>query len=256
MLWDASVFKDYAIEASDGRLGTVNDFLFEDISWVIRWLVVDTGNWLSGRKVLLPISALGQPDSAQRQFPVKLTMQQVKDSPDIDTDRPVSRQQETHVYDYYGWDPYWGSSFFPMGGAMATPFVAPFSLSGSKPRDAVGAEARQEEGDSHLRSMEAVTGYHIHAVDGEIGHVADFLVDDANWSIRYVAVDTRNWWPGKKVLISPRSVQAIDWAQRLMNLDVDRQKVKGSPPFDSAKTVDRAYEEHFHGYYGWPGGLA
>jgi hypothetical protein len=256
MLWNTSAISGYAVEASDGRLGTVSDFLFEDASWVIRWLVVDTGNWLSGRKVLLPLSALGQPDPAQRQFPVKLTMQQVKDSPDIRADRPVSRQQETHIYDYYGWDPYWGSSFFPIGGGMATPFIAPLSLSASKPRDAAGAESQYEEDDPHLRSIEAVIGYHIHAVDGEIGHVVDFIVDAAAWRIRYLEAGTRNWWPGKKVLISPRSVQAIDWAQRSVNLNVDRQKVKDSPPYDSAMTVDRAYEEQFHGYYGWPGGLA
>ena len=88
MLWDASALDGYAIEASDGRIGHVSDFLFEDNSWIIRWLVADTGNWLSDRKVLLPVSALGKPDPSLRQFPVKLTMQQVKDSPDIDTDRP------------------------------------------------------------------------------------------------------------------------------------------------------------------------
>jgi hypothetical protein len=255
MLWNASVLKDYAIEASDGSLGSISDFLFEDSSWVIRWLVADTGNWLSGRKVLLSLSALGLPDSMQRQFPVKLTVQQVKDSPDIDTDQPVSRQHETHIYDYYGWDPYWGSNFFPMSSSIATPFVAPLFQSGSKPRHAVGAESQSEENDPHLRSIEAVTGYHIHAIDGEIGHVADFLVDEDGWSIRYVAVDTRNWWPGKRVLIAPRSVRTIDCAQRVMNLDVDRQMVKGSPPYESAMTVDRVYEEQFHHYYRWPGRL-
>ena len=107
MLWDASAINGYAIEASDGRLGTVSDLLFEDVGWVIRWLVVDTGNWLPGRKVLLPLSALGHPDRALRHFPIKLTMQQVKDSPDVDTDQPVSRQIEAHVYDYFGCDPYW-----------------------------------------------------------------------------------------------------------------------------------------------------
>ena len=114
MLWDASAINGYAIEASDGLLGTVSDLLFEDVGWAIRWLVVDTGNWLPGRRVLLPLSVLGQPDRALRHFPVKLTMQQVKDSPDVDTDQPVSRQIEAHVYNYYGWDPYWGSSLSPM----------------------------------------------------------------------------------------------------------------------------------------------
>jgi PRC-barrel domain len=245
MLWNASLINGYAIEASDGPLGTVSDFLFEDASWMIRWLVVDTGNWLSGRKVLLPPSVLGQPDAGPRQFPVKLTMQQVKDSPDVDTDRPVSRQLEIHVYDYYGWDPYWGSGYMS-GGALPPP---PF-LSGSGPRDLVGVDVPRNHGDPHLRSIEAVTGYHIHATDGEIGHVEDFLVDDAGWSVRYVAVDTRNWWPGKKVLISPRSVREFDWPNRLMHLDVDRQKVKDSPAYDPTKTVDQAYEERFYNHYG------
>src|SRR5271169_4173869 len=112
MLWHASAINGYAIEASDGDIGTVSDFLFDDASWLIRWLVVDTGNWLSGRKVLLPSSVLGHIDRAGQKFSVRLTMEQVKDSPDIDTDRPVSRQMETNIYDYYGWSPYWGNGFF------------------------------------------------------------------------------------------------------------------------------------------------
>ena len=115
MLRNASAIDGYAIEASDGRLGTVSDFLFDDVSWMVRWLVVDTGNWLSGRKVLLPPSVLGHPDAEAKKFPVRLTMQQVKDSPDIDTERPVSRQIETGIYDYYGWSPYWGNGYY-MGG--------------------------------------------------------------------------------------------------------------------------------------------
>ena len=103
MFWTASALKGYAIAATDGPLGTVSDFLFDDAGWSIRWLVVDTGNWLSGRTVLLPPSVLGQPDAGQRTFSVALSMQQVKDSPDIDTQQPVSRQMEAGVYDYYGW---------------------------------------------------------------------------------------------------------------------------------------------------------
>jgi hypothetical protein len=127
-------------------------------------------------------------------------MQQVKDSPDVDTDRPVSRQLESNIYNHYAWDPYWSSGY--MLGAMARPFAAPPFLSGPRPHDLAGVDPRSNE-DPHLRSIEEITGYHIHATDGEIGHVEDFLVDDAGWGIRYVAVDTRNWWPGKKVLILP-----------------------------------------------------
>jgi hypothetical protein len=248
MLWDASAINGYAIKASDGQVGTVKDLLFEDVSWVIRWLVVDTGNWLSGRKVLLPLSTLGQPDPALRHFPVKLTMQQVKDSPDIDTDRPVSRQMEARVYRHYGWDPHWNGSCEPMDSVTTTPFVAPFGL--SKSRNPGRADAWPDSEDPHLRSIAAVTGYHVHAIDGGIGHIEDFLVDDAGWRIRYVVVDTKDWWPGTKVLISPRSVRAIDWSGRSIHLDVDRQKVKSGPPYDPSVTVDGAYDEAFLTYYG------
>ena len=115
MLWNASEIEGYAVAASDGKLGTVSDFLFDDASWLIRWLVVDTSNWLTGRKVLLPPSVLGHLDQEAEKFSVRLTMQQVKDSPDVDTDRPVSRQIETSVYDHYGWSPYWGGGFLAGG---------------------------------------------------------------------------------------------------------------------------------------------
>ena len=250
MLWNASAINGYAIVASDGRLGTVSDFLFDDASWLVRWLVVDTGKWLSGRKVLLPPSALGHPDIEAREFSVRLTKQQVKNSPDIATDRPVSRQMETNTYDYYGWSPYWGAGFYMggygyVGGAMAVP---PYRH--SRRREEEIADTQRDDDDPHLRSIEAVTGYHIHASDGEIGHVEDLLMDDTDWSIHYLIVDTKNWWPGKKVLISPRSAQKIDWTGKLVNLDVDRQKVKDSPAYDATTTIDRAYENHFHSHYG------
>ncbi len=249
MLWNASKINDYAVVASDGRIGTVIDLLFDDASWLVRWLVVDTGTWLSGRKVLLPASVLGHPDTKRQEFSVRLTMQQVKASPDIDTDRPVSRQIETSIYDYYGWSPYWGTGFYMggygyMGGAMA---VSPPPEATRRANEA--ADAQRSRDDPHLRSVEAVTGYHIHASDGEIGHVEDFLVEDADWSIHYLVVDTKNWWPAKKVLISPRSAREIDWTDQLVNLDVDRQTVKESPTYDATTTVDRAYEKHFHSYY-------
>jgi hypothetical protein len=118
------------------------------------------------------------------------------------------------------------------------------------PNPPSGAEALPAEGDPHLRSVGAITGYHLHASDGDIGHVEDFLLDDAGWSIRYITVDTGNWWPGERVLISPRSVRRIDWADRLIRLALKRQKVKDSPPYNAAATVDGAYDETFHNYYG------
>jgi hypothetical protein len=131
--------------------------------------------------------------------------------------------------------------------------VSPYLGSGyvdSRRREADIADARRDHDDPHLRSIDAVTGYHIHASDGKIGHVQDFLVEDGDWCIHYLVVDTKNWWPGKKVLISPRSIREIDWTDRLVNLDVDRQRVKESPTYDATTTVDRAFEKQFHTYYG------
>jgi hypothetical protein len=196
MLWNSSVIKGYAIAATDGRLGTVKDFLFDDASWRIRWMVVDTGNWLSGRKVLLPV--LGHLDPEQQEFSVELTMQQVKDSPYIDTHLPVSRQMETDIYYYYGWSPYWGNGPFTDGYGYVGGAWAPPPPRGTRPRAEDIADPRRSDDDPHLRSIEAVTGYHVHASDGEIGHVADFLLDDVDWSVHYFIVDTKNWWPGKR----------------------------------------------------------
>ncbi len=183
-------------------------------SWLIRWLVVDTGNWLSGRKVLLPPSVLGHPDVTASEFSVRLTMQQVKDSPDIETDRPVSRQMEANVYDYYGWSPIGVLAFTWAAMAMR---AAPCRCRLTRNPGGVQRQLpmlSDDDDDPHLRSIAAVTGYHIHASDGEIGHVEDFLLEDADWSIHFLVVDTTNWWAGKKVLISPRSAREIDWTDQ------------------------------------------
>ncbi len=257
MLWNGSVINGYAISASDGKIGTISDFLFDDTNWLVRWLVADTGNWLSGRKVLLPSSAIGRLDAEQEECSIKLTMQQIKDSPNIATDRPVSRQMETSVYGHYGYSPFWNSGYGYMGdvgymggyGYMGGMGGAMPISSGSRRREEELADAQRSRDDVHLRSVEAVTGYHIHASDGEIGHVEDFLVEDGDWSIRYLVVDTKNWWPGKKVLISPQSVKEIDWKDRLVNINVDRRKVEDGPAYDASVAIDRAFDEKFRGYY-------
>lgn len=250
MLWDASSMKGYTIEASDGPIGTVNDMLFDDTSWKVRWLVVDTGDWLPGRKVLLPLSVLAQPDETRRALPVNLTMKQVEDSPDIDADQPVSRHTEGHLYRHYRQEPYWGGGIFPLSDKMATPVMTPLGLADTGPRMSGDLYVAANEGDPHLRSMAAVTGYHIAATDGEIGHIETFLLDPADWVIRYIVVDTRNWWPGEKVLISPPMVSRVDWPEKRAHVMVDREKIKGGPSYDPLITVDGAYDESFRSHYG------
>jgi len=230
------------------------DFLFNDVTWLVRWLVVDTGTWLSGRKVLLPAFALGHLDLERNEFSVRLTKQEVQDSPNIDTKRSVSRQMEASVYHHYGWSPYWSSRFYLGGQAYGLGhehgISGPIPVRESTLREENAAASRRSDDDPHLRSFGEVVGYHIQADDGEIGHVEDFLMEEGNWSIHYLVVDTKDWWPGKKVLVSPRSVAEIDWKDHLVKIDVGRQTVKDSPPYDGVTPVDRTYEGKYHKYYG------
>lgn len=243
MLWHASAIHGYRLEASDGHLGSVADLLFDDQSWIIRWLVVDTGHWLPGRQVLLPVSALGLPDAGARAMPVHLTMQQVRDAPDVSADLPVSRQMEQHLAAHYSADAYWtvGSNALPM-------IASPYLMESRNPYE--GEDIVADMGDAHLRSVSAVTGYHIRATDGDIGHVQDFLIEDSNWRISFVAVDTRNWWPGEQVLLLPRMIREVDWSGSLIHVDCTRQKLRDSPPYSQAVTVDGTYADAMTTYYG------
>jgi hypothetical protein len=254
MLIVESALKGYAIEASDGRIGTVKTFLFDDTTWKIRWLVVDTGHWLTDRTVLVHPSAIGLPDHERQHLPVNLTKAQIEASPDIQQDQPVTMQMQNHLYGYYGWDPYWGPDYYGGGltgigtSGLGTPFPGHETA-----MDTDTLQRGSDDGDAHLRSMHAVRGYHIDATDGSIGHVENFLIDDVTWAIRYLIVDTRNWWPGAHVLISPYAVQSIDYDDQKLRLNVTRDKVKASPPWDPVEIVEDMYERRLHGYYGWPG---
>lgn len=250
MLRLASEIKGASIGASDGPVGAVHDLLFDDATWLVRWLVVDTGHILPGRKVLLPPSILGHVNHIDHQFSVRLTKQEVKDSPGVETDEPVSRRMEADTYGYYGWSPYWNTGFyfggFGYAGDLGELSGRPTPLGAA----ALDHESRAiDEGDRHLRSVHEVAGYDIAATDGRIGHVADLLIEDGDFGVRYLIVETGSWWEGRKVLISPRSVADVDWLQRAVSLNVDRDAVRKSPAYDGDTLVDRLYEAQFHKYY-------
>ena len=200
MLQVISPLKGFAIEASDGRIGTVVDFLFDDASWKVRWLVIDCGTWLRGRKVLIHPSAISREDLERQQFVVALTKAQVEGSPELAEDQPVSQQMENQLYNYYGWDPLWGgANLSAIPGAMASPLMGPpyMGLGPTDEAEARGDGPTLRGADPHLRSVVEVTGYRVHAVDGEIGHIENLMLDGADWSVRYFIVDTRNWWFGQ-----------------------------------------------------------
>jgi len=234
----------YAIRATDGDLGKVDEFYFDDETWTIRYVVVETGNWLSGRKVLISPVAFGKTELESRTISVNLTCVQVSSSPDIDTEKPIYRQHEAELHEYYQWP--WRGGY---GGAFGT---TPLPLSGGEVFVEQEASTSGRRDDPHLRSTRQVTGYHIHATDGEIGHVEDFIVNDENWAIRFLVVDTRNWLPGKKVLLSPQWIKRVEWADSSVYFDLTRESVRNSPEFDFSKAVNRDYEAYLYDHYGRP----
>src|SRR5579863_7769175 len=248
MLRGMNKLHGYVLEATDGEVGMVDEFYFDDTVWAVRYVVVDTGNWLTGRRVLLAPGVLGKIDSERHVLPVSLTRKQVEDSPDIDTDRPITRQQEEELRRHYGWASYWVTD--PLLGDPSFT-TGPVGLS----PESMAAMAREPiegegQGDPHLESTRDLVGYHILAIGGEVGHVEDFVVDDQHWVIRYLVVDTRNWLPGKRVLLAPQWVGKIDWAEASVQVALDREQLRLSPEYDPAAPIEREYEARLYDYYG------
>jgi hypothetical protein len=216
--------------AQDGTIGTVTDFYIDDEVWVIRYLIVSTADGTPDRKVLIMPAVLGTPDWAGKVLPVTITREQVRGSPDIDTDKPVSRQQEMGYLGYYGYGKYWGGG--GLFGAAAYPDIL---QAGLQPRPAV--HGGQGSDDPHLRSGNVLLRYYIHAADGDIGHVDGFIVDDRSWAIRYLVVQTSNWWPGNRVLVAPETIDAVSWADCMISLDTTRDAVREAPPYDASQPI-------------------
>jgi hypothetical protein len=243
MLRSASSLKGASIGATDGNIGSLDDLYFDDLSWTVRYLVVDTGTWLPGRQVLIsPLSVRGAAEA--NTVPVALTRAQVEHSPPVDSDKPVNRQYEEEFSRYYGYPYYWSGPY--RWGALHYPGEE------ASPADVAAANAVAAGGDPNLRSARDVIGYYIQATDGDIGHVDDFLIDDREWAIRYVIVDTRNWWPGKKVVVSPDWIRQVSWRESQVHVDLTREALKAAPEYDADRPLEREYETRLFRHYGRP----
>jgi hypothetical protein len=264
MLRSMKDLKHYAISATDGEIGHVKDFYFDDDAWVIRYFVVDAGSWLTSRKVLISPISVSHPDWLEGSLPVSLTREQVKNSPDIDTDQPVSRQNEELTLGYYGYPYYWGGAGLWGGGLYPYAMDPGYVGHGMNRVDRVVREReeaaylrterdRHRNDDPHLRSCNAVTGYHIEATDGHIGHVAGYLIDDETWAVRYLIVDTSNWWVGHKVLIAPEWITGVHWSDETVSVNLNRASVKDAPPYDPNVAWSRALDRDLYRHYGRTG---
>lgn len=255
MLHSVKDMEGYALRARDGDIGKVRDFYFDDQHWHVRYFVVDTGAWLTGRRVLISPEAVSGQIWADKVIPVKLTQDQVRSSPSIDTAKPVSRQHEMKLRHHYGWPPYW-SVVFPEAATAPIrddpPLDAPAQRYTRTENLGQPTPASATRGDPHLRSTSEVSRYHIEALDGSIGHLDDFLIDDYSWRIRYLVVDTRNWWPGKKVIIAPGWIRDVSWAESKVVAALSRATIRNSPAYDPTQPVTAEYADRLHDHYSRP----
>jgi sporulation protein YlmC with PRC-barrel domain len=229
--------------ATDGEIGKVKDVYFDDVSWGVRYLVVETGSWLSHRKVLISPRSLLRVDWDEEKIHVTLTQQQVKDSPDVNADEPVSRQKEAEFYAYYGYPVYWGDGF------LWGPYPVLNDASAATAELVERDRYKIDSADHHLRSASEVTGYHVRATDEAVGHIEEFLLDDEAWAIRYVLIDTAKWWVGRHIIVRPQWIKNVEWSDSTVTLDVDRATVEASPEYDPAISLSRDYESRLHAHY-------
>jgi hypothetical protein len=245
MLRSTKELNNFTIRGTDGEVGHVDDFYFDDEKWTIRYMVVATGGWL-GRRVLISPISFSSMDWHTNTIDLSLTRDRVRNSPDADLNAPISRAYERGYYGYYGYPPYWGGMGYwgpaEYPGALAGPGAV-------RTDRASTAAAVEERADSHVRSCNAVMGYHIHATNGEIGHVDDFIFDDERWAIRYLRVDTSNWIGGKPVLVPQAALREVNWIDARINVALTKDQVWNSPEFDPGLLNRDGYVERLETHY-------
>ena len=244
MLHRVKELRHYSIGALDGHIGRIRDAYFDDQGWTIRYLVVDTAHWLAGRRVLISPLSLRGIDPVGKTLPASLTRAQVANSPDFDTEKPVSRQHECELYQYYGLPYSW------MADEDQLPLVEIGMAAATAQASASEGAGSEEDEDPHLRSAQAVTQYQVHARDANIGHVSDFLFDDTSWTIGHVVVATGSWWPGRSVLVPVGWVEQVNWAASRVEVRLPGEAIKQAPEYDTSRPLSADYLARLAAYYG------
>jgi hypothetical protein len=249
-----------SIGATDGEVGEVEDLYFDDQQWTIRYLVVETGAWLDRRRVLLSPQTIGRPDWDRKLLPASITTEQVKDSPEIDPNKPVSRQQESLILSHYRYPCYWeGAGPLTVG---PNPTVQPpgsqFGWSDEHFSRAIAAREQHTEhgaadAEQHLRSYNAVHHYSVRARDGDIGQVHGILFADDDWIIRYLIVQTGHWWLGHQILVAAQLIKEVSWLDSLFSVELTRQTLIDAPAYNPAEPLDRSQEIELFEYFGRAG---
>ncbi|GGM42743.1 hypothetical protein GCM10011351_30870 [Paraliobacillus quinghaiensis] len=243
------------VSASDGELGGVKDIYFDDKLWTVRYLVVDTRKWLPGKKVLLSPISFDHVDIENGSLNVLASKETIKNAPNRDEDEPVSKQAEMELFNYYGWPNY----SFGLGGV-----VGPGPWGGyTYPQELVDAQNRgvlqdgvseDDANEPNLRSVNEIDGsffgYDVEASDGEIGHVTDFVIDDKNWKIYYIVVDTKGLLTSEHILLSTDWISNVEWESKKVSIDLNKEQFKKIKEFKTNEPITRAYEEELYSRLG------
>ncbi len=244
MLYNANDLRGFKLEALDGDIGKCEDFLFDDQHWTIRYMDARAGNWFTGTRVLISPVSLGEPDWDGQRFPVNLSREQIKNSPAITEDQPISRQYEASYYQHYGYGYYWLGN--DVWGAGASPYLL------QETAIAQDDEPVQPDGDTNLRSVKAVTDYSVTVNDERIGKVDGFLVEDGTWAIRYLVADTGKWLSHHRVVLPPALIKEISWAEHAVAVSVSKEALEQAPAYDDKGPLTREYEQQYYQHFGKP----
>lgn len=251
----------FTMGATDGEIGKVKDFYFDDQTWRVRYLVVETGNWLFGRKVLLSPVAIQSINWDEKVFPVNLSMDQIKHSPDIDTEKPVSQQQDAELHSHYSWPVNTGAGV----GFMTTGMVGGVVSPGVSFQDRIADEVRNHEndtisdrgpemekqsgGDLHLRSYNAFEDFTVMATDGELGEASDFLIDSNSWNIPFLIIETGNWYSGSKVLAPTNTIESIEGEDSQIRINQGTSYFNNNPEFNESLLTDQEAQRQIFNFY-------
>jgi hypothetical protein len=223
MLRSIKLLYGYKLGASDGDIGHVKDFYFDDQNWVVRYVIADTGSWMPGRLVLISPHAFCGLHEAEKNLRVNLNRKQIENCPSIESHKPLSRQHEEEYYRYYGWPSYWQGD--GLWGMTSFPILAsPLPLQSATATHPLPAPA-----DAHLRSTKAVNGYRLQASNGIIGHVCDFMMDDQSWALEQLIIRTGHRLSGSAVQIPTNKVERIDYKESTVFVDLTGEAVEQSP---------------------------
>lgn len=246
MLSSVKLLKNYKLNSLDGEIGKVKDLYFDDQYWTIRYLVVDTGSWLSSRKVLISTHSIVSINKEEAFISINLSKSQIENSPPLESDMPVSRQYQERLSAYFEYPLYWGGILSKGIGFKISGSLVPLPVIEEADNNAVMDE---EKWDPHLQSFNYVRSYHIQTNDDSIGHINDFIIDDKNRKILYLVMDTHNWFPGKKILLSSEWIESINWNKSIIIVNFSSEQIKHAKAYDDECIIDRDYEISLYKYY-------